>query len=473
MRVPGSHCAAMPGTVQRARVGAASASLDPSTAIRWHPGMADNSARALRAQAEAGDAQSQFLLSKQCFSEGDVQGMVDWLERAAGNGLTAAMDALGYCFEKGMGVERDYARAFGHYEQAAEHGSMQAAYRLAELRYKSREAAQQLDAVLAHLNRALEEGYLLAQRAAGFLLMQAAGAVPEAIGHLSAAARQGDPVSQFNLACCLASRAPEDARYWLSQAAEVDYPLVATARQRIDTGTAIVAEGAVDSDAKLGEAALQPAVPKALSWHSHSEDPAVRVAHGALDLPERAYLIHVASPFMQRARVITPDAGDPGSARDGMHSKVRTGDSTFLAFPLVDLITHYIESKIAVITDMDIRRSEPFSVLRYRAGEYYQPHYDYFDPELTVTEQLLRDGGQRVASAIAFLNDVERGGGTAFPELGLEVPAHGGDILFFRNCHPDGSIDPRSLHAGTPVKKGTKWVATKWFREGETSYVAI
>jgi len=30
---------------------------------------------------------------------------------------------------------------------------------------------------------------------------------------------------------------------------------------------------------------------------------------------------------------------------------------------------------------------------------------------------------------------------------------------------PDGNVDPKSLHGGNPVIKGTKWAMTKWIRE--------
>ena len=40
-----------------------------------------------------------------------------------------------------------------------------------------------------------------------------------------------------------------------------------------------------------------------------------------------------------------------------------------------------------------------------------------------------------------------------------------GDAVVFYDLKPDLEIDPQSLHAGCPVKKGTKWVATKWMHD--------
>ncbi len=39
-----------------------------------------------------------------------------------------------------------------------------------------------------------------------------------------------------------------------------------------------------------------------------------------------------------------------------------------------------------------------------------------------------------------------------------------GDAVLFWGVKPNGDIDPHALHGGCPVKKGEKWVATKWIR---------
>ncbi|PNH11859.1 Transmembrane prolyl 4-hydroxylase [Tetrabaena socialis] len=39
-----------------------------------------------------------------------------------------------------------------------------------------------------------------------------------------------------------------------------------------------------------------------------------------------------------------------------------------------------------------------------------------------------------------------------------------GDAVLFWGVKPNGEIDPHALHGGCPVKRGEKWVATKWIR---------
>ena len=103
----------------------------------------------------------------------------------------------------------------------------------------------------------------------------------------------------------------------------------------------------------------------------------------------------------------------------------------------------------------------------YRPGAEYKPHYDYFDPALPGTSTLTRNGGQRVASLVMYLQHSATGGGTTFPDVQLEVAPRQGSAVFFSYERPHPST--RTLHAGAPVISGDKWIATKWFREREYS----
>ena len=65
---------------------------------------------------------------------------------------------------------------------------------------------------------------------------------------------------------------------------------------------------------------------------------------------------------------------------------------------------------------------------------------------------------------LMYLHEPERGGDTSFPQLGLRFAAKRGCALFFSYDRPLPST--RTLHGGSPVQAGEKWVATKWLREG-------
>lgn len=201
-----------------------------------------------------------------------------------------------------------------------------------------------------------------------------------------------------------------------------------------------------------------------------SIDPPIKYFDNVLDSVDRAYLMYVSQPFLDRASVIDAHGDKERVNTDGNVSEVRTNQSTYIAIEQVDVISRFIELKIVGAAGEELSHSEPMSILRYGQGEFYRPHFDFFSPNLAVSKQLLEDGGQRTASAITYLSAPESGGGTSFPDLDITVPAQAGATLWFRNCSAEGQIDKRSLHAGDPVESGEKWVVTKWFRERETSY---
>ena len=77
----------------------------------------------------------------------------------------------------------------------------------------------------------------------------------------------------------------------------------------------------------------------------------------------------------------------------------------------------------------------------------------------------MQTGGQRLATIILYLTDVEAGGGTAFPAIDIEVQPKKGNALFFLNTDRYRMPNHKTLHAGLPVQKGCKIIASKWLRE--------
>ena len=124
-----------------------------------------------------------------------------------------------------------------------------------------------------------------------------------------------------------------------------------------------------------------------------------------------------------------------------------------------------IEARIARLLHWPLENGEGLQVLHYQPGAEYKPHYDYFDPKEPGTPAITRRGGQRVATLVMYLNEPQRGGGTTFPDVGLEVSPQRGHAVFFAYDKPLPST--RTLHGGAPVLAGEKWVATKWLRERE------
>jgi len=142
----------------------------------------------------------------------------------------------------------------------------------------------------------------------------------------------------------------------------------------------------------------------------------------------------------------------------------RTSDGMFFERGENEVVRR-VEARIARLLNWPVEFGEGLQVLRYRPGAQYRPHYDYFDPAEPGTPTILRRGGQRLGTLLMYLQEPQQGGGTIFPDVGLEVAARRGTGVYFGYDRPDPST--RSLHGGSPVLAGEKWVATKWLRERE------
>ncbi|KPD15104.1 hypothetical protein ADM96_35315 [Burkholderia sp. ST111] len=129
----------------------------------------------------------------------------------------------------------------------------------------------------------------------------------------------------------------------------------------------------------------------------------------------------------------------------------------------------HVQSVVNTMADLakiENCRAERLQVTRYAEGGEYRPHYDSYD---LVTERGCRctgKRGQRIRTALLYLNDNFSGGETKFPRVGLDVIPKRGAVLVFDNCEVGCTQrDDKSLHAGAPVERGEKWIATLWFRE--------
>ncbi|OZA94574.1 MAG: 2OG-Fe(II) oxygenase [Erythrobacter sp. 34-65-8] len=101
---------------------------------------------------------------------------------------------------------------------------------------------------------------------------------------------------------------------------------------------------------------------------------------------------------------------------------------------------------------------------RYMPGQQFKPHNDWFYTTEKYWQIERKRGGQRSWTGMVFLNDVEQGGETHFVNVGIKIQPRQGVLLVWNNALPDGSPNEGTLHAGTPVEAGTKYVITKWYR---------
>ncbi|HVF94714.1 MAG TPA: 2OG-Fe(II) oxygenase [Sphingomonas sp.] len=124
-----------------------------------------------------------------------------------------------------------------------------------------------------------------------------------------------------------------------------------------------------------------------------------------------------------------------------------------------------IDEAIATLLGIDPAHGETMQGQRYAPGQQFRTHHDYFHARESYWERMRTSGGQRTWTAMIYLNDVADGGATWFPQAGVRVAPRRGLLLTWNNMKPDGSPNERTIHEGTAVGAGVKYIVTKWFRE--------
>ena len=128
-----------------------------------------------------------------------------------------------------------------------------------------------------------------------------------------------------------------------------------------------------------------------------------------------------------------------------------------------------IEDKICKFMGLSLNTCEPCQIQHYMIGNQFKAHHDYFHPNTEEFEQFAGDNanyqGQRTWTFTVYLNDVDKGGDTEFVTLGKPVHPVAGRAVVWYNLKEDGSPNERTMHRGTPVEKGEKYIITKWFRD--------
>lgn len=129
--------------------------------------------------------------------------------------------------------------------------------------------------------------------------------------------------------------------------------------------------------------------------------------------------------------------------------------------------TQTICDKISNLVGMPLKNAEKMQVVHYETGGKYNTHYDSWDHDNSNKQKrMMKYGGQRLLTALVYLNNVDEGGGTHFPKKDVLLKPQKGSMVVFKNCVDDtNQKDVNSLHAGMPVVRGEKWIFNLWFRE--------
>jgi prolyl 4-hydroxylase len=222
--------------------------------------------------------------------------------------------------------------------------------------------------------------------------------------------------------------------------------------------------------ATAGRAAKPPAMLYDLAT-SRADATAARIAAhpAARTVPSKAIQQFLIPAFLTRAEcdaliaridvavrpsTITDDNGDPGFRTS------ETGDVDH-----DDPFVAAIDAKLCDLTGIDPAYGEPLQGQRYEVGQEFKAHTDYFEPTGIDYAEHTTVSGQRTWTVMAYLNSVEAGGGTRFLSTGKIIQPEPGKIVAWSSLTPEGAVNPHTLHHAMKVRRGRKYVITKWYRE--------
>ena len=190
-----------------------------------------------------------------------------------------------------------------------------------------------------------------------------------------------------------------------------------------------------------------------------SKDPYVATYNNILSDKECQHFIDISRDSLKRSLVSSDTKGFVSGGRTGSNTWIRHNH---------DEITKEVGERIAKIVGMPLENAEAFQVIYYGITQEYRRHYDsWVHDGSEKTRRCMALGGARMKTALCYLNDVSKGGGTKMTKLDITVPAEKGKLLVFHNTVSDTDHTRHELseHAGLPVEEGEKFAFNLWFKE--------
>lgn len=131
----------------------------------------------------------------------------------------------------------------------------------------------------------------------------------------------------------------------------------------------------------------------------------------------------------------------------------------------VDPLVAEVDRRISELLRIPASHGEPIQGQRYAVGQEFKVHTDTFEPGGCDFYIHTAEAGQRTWTAMCYLNEPEDGGATRFKLIGKTIHPETGKLVAWNNLGPDWQPNPATLHQGMKVRRGTKYIITKWFRE--------
>ena len=147
--------------------------------------------------------------------------------------------------------------------------------------------------------------------------------------------------------------------------------------------------------------------------------------------------------------------------------KFRTSKSAFFHEDKSGIV-NTVNNQIARYMGIEPERSESIQGQFYGAGDEFKYHTDYFEYGSSCWKTHGKDLGQRTWTFMIYLNNVKEGGSTHFKNINKHFYPKKGMAVVWNNLYVDGSCNTNTLHCGSPIIKGEKFIITKWFRDRGT-----
>lgn len=413
----------------------------------------------LRARAEAGEAAAQYDLAAQLQAAGRSDNARLWLERAAAQDYPDAVFTMSAARLTGAaGADLDPQSGAEGVKRAAELGSAPAMRVLTALFAAGFPVVGAWSEACSFLARSLANDDPIALREAAMALLMCDANDPDGAAMINHAAPRDAIAAAIAVRRASLGRSGAStsvAREVLPLLKTARYPLASLLSQRLDSATA--SGDAVNSFDR--ERAVEKLCSQSFSITPHRGSlcarPNIRMQKAAYTPEECDYMIGRAAPRLDRAQIVDDNIDE---ARIDPH---RTAWCASFHAGSIDLPLVLFARRLSEIADIPFDRAEPMNVLRYRLGEEYRPHHDF----LSDAETDLARRGQRVRTALIYLNDDFTGGETHFLQPDIKFVGDPGDVIVFDNVDAAGAPDISARHASRPVISGEKWLASIWFRD--------
>ena len=146
--------------------------------------------------------------------------------------------------------------------------------------------------------------------------------------------------------------------------------------------------------------------------------PIVHICEDFLSDEDCQEVATLAEPMLKRATVCGSKAGEQSAGRTGNNCWLKHDASPRVAS---------IVRRIADLLELPPAHAESLQVIHYGPAQQYRPHFDgWLHDGSEKSRRTLRRGGQRIWTALCYLNTVPSGGSTRFTQLDTEVRACAG-----------------------------------------------